>query len=109
VLQALGAAALILAVIYFWFPQFAFGKAVFPAAAIVVALLVTGWRVAFSWFSKRVGPHERLLVVGTSITGQSLVGELSEREELGVTIIGFVDVESAPDARSPSRRSTSTS
>jgi sugar transferase (PEP-CTERM system associated) len=102
VLQALGAAALILAVIYFWFPQFSFSTTVFPAAALVVALLVTGWRVAFSWFSKRVGPHELLLVVGTSITGQSLVGELSEREELGVKIIGFVDVETTPGGRSPS-------
>ena len=34
--------------------------------ALLVIALVIGWRLAFEWLSRRVGPRERLLLVGTS-------------------------------------------
>ena len=30
------------------------------------SLFVAGWRIAFEWLSSRMGPHERVLIVGTS-------------------------------------------
>lgn len=90
--QALGAAALILAAVYFWFPAMMIGRGVFMIAAALVTTLIIGWRVAFEWLSLQIGPRERLLLVGTSAAAVNLARELFERRhELGVEIVGFID------------------
>jgi sugar transferase (PEP-CTERM system associated) len=89
--RALGAASLILAGCYFWFPDWVIGRGVFIIAAALVITLVVSWRLAFKWLT-RVGPGERLLLVGTSPAAVHLARELYERrQELGVEIVGFVD------------------
>ena len=94
-LQALGAASMLLALLYFWFPALIIGRGVFLAASGLVIVLVVGWRVAFDWLSSHAAPSERLLIVGTNTAAVTLARELYERRlELGVEIVGFVD----PDA-----------
>jgi sugar transferase (PEP-CTERM system associated) len=95
-LQALGAASFILAAIYFWFPEQIVGRGVFLYAVIAVILLVSGWRLLFEWLGRQVVPTERLLLVGTSPAALTLARELFDRrQELGVTIVGFVDPDPA--------------
>ena len=90
--QALGAASLILAIAYFWFPQWVIGRGVFAISAGLVVSLVVAWRLAFSWLTRHVAPRERLLLVGTNPAAIELARELFDRrEELGVEIVGFVD------------------
>ena len=93
--QALGATALILSALYFWFPGLIIGRGVFAVAAVLVATLVVGWRVAFSWVVQHMAPRERLLLVGTSAAGVDLAKELHQRDDLGVEIVGFVHPDSA--------------
>ena len=94
VAQALGAAALLLAVIYYWFPTMVIGRGVFLIAAPLIVAGVVGWRVAFEWLSRQFGPRERLLLVGTNAPAVSLARELFERrQDLGVEIVGFVDAD----------------
>jgi sugar transferase (PEP-CTERM system associated) len=96
IIQALGAAALILAVLYYWFPGLVIGRGVFAIATVLVASVVIGWRSAFDWLSRHAGPRERLLLVGTNAPAVALARELFERRmELGVEIVGFVDVDEA--------------
>src|SRR5690242_1736910 len=64
-LRSLGATSLLLAVIYYWFPDLIIGRGVFLIAAAVVVSTVTGWRVVYEWTTKRMSPRERLLLVGT--------------------------------------------
>jgi sugar transferase (PEP-CTERM system associated) len=91
-LQALAPASFILAALYFWFPVLIIGRGVFLVAAILVFILVTGWRIAFDWTSGHLAPRERLLLVGTSPAAVTLAREMFERrQELGVEIVGFVD------------------
>jgi sugar transferase (PEP-CTERM system associated) len=90
--QALGATSLILAGVYFWFPDWIIGRGVFLIASVLVISLVVAWRVAFAWLTQHVGPRERLLLVGTSRAAIELARELFERrQELGVEIVGFID------------------
>jgi sugar transferase (PEP-CTERM system associated) len=90
--QALGAAAFILAAVYFWFPATMIGRGVFLISAIIIIALVAGWRALFDWLARRVGPVERLLLVGTSPASISLARELYDlRQSLGVEIVGFID------------------
>ncbi len=91
-IQALGAASLILAAVYYWFPALIIGRGVFMIAATIVIVIVAGWRLIFEWTSGRVGPRERLLIVGTNQAAVELARELFDRRhDLGVEIVGFVD------------------
>jgi sugar transferase (PEP-CTERM system associated) len=94
-IQALGAASLLLGVLYFLVPDLVIGRGVFIIAAALIALLVAGWRLVFDLFARRVGPRERLLLVGTNQAAVSLARELYERPELGVQIVGFIDPDPA--------------
>ena len=90
--QALAAASFILAAIYFWFPALVLGRGVFIIAAGFVVTLVVAWRLVFDWVGRRLGPRERLLLVGTNAAALALARELFERrQELGVSIVGFID------------------
>ena len=96
ILQALGAASFILALIYYWAPSLMLGRGVFLIAAVLVMSLITGWRVVFEWLTLQIGPRERLLLVGTGVAAIKLARELYERRhELGVEIVGFVDPDPA--------------
>jgi sugar transferase (PEP-CTERM system associated) len=92
ILQAPGASALLLAAIYMLVPALILGRGVFAVSALLVGLAVVGWRLAFAWCARRVGPRERLLLVGTNPAAVALARELHERrEDLGVQIVGFID------------------
>jgi sugar transferase (PEP-CTERM system associated) len=92
IIQALGSASFILAMIYFWVPTLIIGRGVFMLAALFIMLSVTGWRVLFEWASGRARPRERLLLVGTTAPAVALAREMYERRfEMGVEIVGFVD------------------
>jgi sugar transferase (PEP-CTERM system associated) len=92
--QSLGGASLVLAAVYFWFPDLIVGRGVFMLAAVIVITVLFGWRIVFEWGTRRVGPRERLLLVGTTEGAVRLARELFERHDLGVEIVGFID----PDA-----------
>jgi sugar transferase (PEP-CTERM system associated) len=92
VVQALGATSFLLAATYFWFPTLIIGRGVFLYAVFLVIAVVIGWRLVFDLVSSRVGPSERLLLVGTGAGAVDLAKELYERRrQLGVEIVGFVD------------------
>ena len=96
IINALGAASFLLAVLYFWVPSLIIGRGVFMIAAALVTAFVMGWRIAFAWVSRRVGPRERLLLVGTGDGAVALARELFDRRhELGVEIVGFIDPDHA--------------
>jgi len=99
-LRSLGATSLVLAALYFWLPSLIIGRGVFMIAATLVIVSVVGWRMSFQWFSRQMGPRERLLLVGTSPAALSLARELEERHNLGVEVVGFVDINPV-EARRP--------
>jgi sugar transferase (PEP-CTERM system associated) len=91
-IQSLGATSLILALLYFWFPDWIIGRGVFLVAAVLVATLVVVWRFTFAWLTLHSSPRQRLLLVGTEPAAIELARELHDRrQELGVEIVGFVD------------------
>jgi sugar transferase (PEP-CTERM system associated) len=93
--QALGAASLILSLIYYWLPEMVVGRGVFVLTALIIMSLAFGWRVVFEWTSRHVAPRARLLVVGTNEAAARLGRELHRRADLGVEIVGFIDPDPA--------------
>src|SRR5580765_5359545 len=90
-LQSLAATAGIFAVIYFWLPAVLIPRGLFVLAGVLVIAGVIGWRAPFEWVVRRVGPRERLLLIGTTDAGINLAHELLNRRVVGVEIVGFVD------------------
>src|SRR5690606_37854053 len=89
-MRALGAASVMLAILYYWLPDLIIGRGVFALATVLIIMLVAGWRIAFEWLSLRGEPAERLLIAGTGSAAVTLARELFERRsELGVEIVGF--------------------
>jgi len=89
--QSLAATGGILAVIYFWFPAVLLTRGAFVLAGVFVIAAVIGWRVVFEWVARRVGPRERLLLIGTTDAGVTLAHELLNKRLFGIEIVGFVD------------------
>ncbi len=90
--QALATASLILAAVYYWFPDAIIWRSVFLLAEALAFMGIVGWRLVWEWLSRRVGPRERLLLVGTNPVALTLAKEIYDhRHDLGVEIIGFVD------------------
>jgi sugar transferase (PEP-CTERM system associated) len=93
-LQALGAASLALGPLYYWVPELMIGRGVILMASVLSLLLLVAWRLSFVWLSMRLGPTERLLIVGTSSAAVELARELYERRSgLGVDLVGFIDAD----------------
>jgi sugar transferase (PEP-CTERM system associated) len=90
--QALGMTLLVLAVMYVWFPRLTLGSGVIAPGITFAAAGVIAWRITFTWLTRQVGPTERLLLVGLNASGAALARELRAREELGVEIVGYVEV-----------------
>jgi sugar transferase (PEP-CTERM system associated) len=93
-LQALGAASLALGPLYYWIPELVIGRGVVLIASVLIITLILVWRLTFVWLSTRLGPTERLLIVGTSGAAVELARELYERRNgLGVELVGFIDAD----------------
>jgi sugar transferase (PEP-CTERM system associated) len=95
-IRSLGAASVILALLYFWVPALRTGRGVIVIATFPIIALVAGVRFTFEWLSLRIRPAERLLIVGTNGAAVNLAKELwQRRHELGVELVGFVDTDPA--------------
>jgi sugar transferase (PEP-CTERM system associated) len=65
----------------------------FAALALLTAA-IAGWRVACDWLVQRIGPRERLLLIGASDGSGSLARELFNRRlQFGIEIVGVIDPE----------------
>jgi sugar transferase (PEP-CTERM system associated) len=71
------------------------------AGLALITAAIMGWRVACEWLVQRVGPRERLLLIGASDGSGTLARELFNRRlQLGIEIVGVVD----PDGRRVGQR-----
>lgn len=100
-LQALGIASLVLALIYWLLPQLRLSTGMVGYSVIALVALLLCWRRAvdalLSW-SQRVYPSgERLLLVGAGPSALELARELSARPQLGLRVIGALR-QGGPDA-----------
>src|SRR6187549_3898166 len=64
-LQAVGAASIILAALYFTVPALMLGHGIYVSAVLVILVGIFGWRLLFNRLSASATMHERILVVGT--------------------------------------------
>jgi lipopolysaccharide/colanic/teichoic acid biosynthesis glycosyltransferase len=89
-LQALGAACLILVVVYYVDPELSLGRGVALIAAPIIITFVFSWRLLLDagllFFRRR----QRVLIMGSGSAGRALAQEVVNRPELHIEIVGFL-------------------
>ena len=92
VIEVMATASLILAALFVWFPSLAIGRGIFFLVLLCLPLTALSWRIAGSWYQRRAGVRQRLLIEGCSAETVRLARELHyRRHDLDIQIVGFVD------------------
>jgi sugar transferase (PEP-CTERM system associated) len=90
-LQAAGAAAIVLAAICLALPSAILDPGVFLTALGVFVLAVLTWRLAFNRLSRDPHLKERVLIVGTGHTARMLARQIGRQQNFAYRLVGFVD------------------
>jgi sugar transferase (PEP-CTERM system associated) len=90
-LQAVGAASIVLAALYFTMPWLMIGNGIFVSALFVFLVGILGWRLLFNQLTGSLKLQERILVVGTGETARKVVRQILDQREFAYRVIGFID------------------
>src|SRR5271154_5430160 len=90
-MQALGTACLALAGIYFIAPGTSLGRGIALTAAPLMFILLLSWRLSANATNLLARGDERVLVLGTSDGGISLVKHILGHPEYNMKVVGFLD------------------
>lgn len=87
--QSLGAASLLLAVLYFVMPSLLVGRGVFFISMALTGALVALTRPAIDRAWSVAGARQRILIVGTGELARDLAREIHRRSDLGIELVGL--------------------
>jgi sugar transferase (PEP-CTERM system associated) len=85
-LQALGFAAIFLALIYIIFPRTIIGTGTFIVSICFVVLLIVSWRLSYKIILNRGMFNQNILLLGSSDLVRKIKMEISERKDCGYTL-----------------------
>jgi sugar transferase (PEP-CTERM system associated) len=90
-LQAAGAAAIVLAVACFVVPSLILDPGTFVTALGVFVIAVLTWRLAFNYLAHDPHLEERVLIIGTGYTARMLAQQIGGQQDFAYRLVGFVD------------------
>ena len=88
--QSLGAASLLLGLLYFLFPNLLLSRGVFVIGLILVTILVVLSRRFLEGAWQLGSPIQRVVILGTGALALELAREVTLRQDLGMKLEGFV-------------------
>src|SRR5438270_870044 len=98
VMQALGAAALILAALFYFVPDTRLGAGIVETSLLGIVLVILLWRIFIEWLNRAYGAGERILLIGSGASVYALTRELRNRPDLPISVIGSVSESEAGSA-----------
>ena len=90
-LQAAGAAAIVLAVASFTLPSLILDPSTFVTALGVFVVAVLTWRLLFNYLAHDPHLEERVLIIGTGHSARTLAQEMDRQQDFAYRLVGFVD------------------
>jgi len=90
-LQAAGAASIVLAALYFTVPALMIGDGIFVSALFVFLVGILGWRLLFNRLTGSLRMQERILVVGTGETARKVARQILAQRDFAYSVVGFID------------------
>jgi sugar transferase (PEP-CTERM system associated) len=88
--QVLGTACLVLAVLYYVYPPLELGRGIFLMGTVFVAVLLFLWRRLFLVVNSVSRFADRVLILGDGLLAEPLSKEISQRPELALNVIGHL-------------------
>jgi len=99
-LQAAGAAAIVLAVLGFAAPSLILDPATFVTALGVFVVAVISWRLTFNHLARDPHLEERILILGTGQTARMLARQMGTQQDFAYRLVGFVrEADDVPTVR----------
>jgi sugar transferase (PEP-CTERM system associated) len=90
-LQAVGTASILIALLYLALPSLVVADGVFLSAAAVFMFGILAWRLVFNQIASLQPLGERILIVGTDATAQTLARQVLAQRDFAYDIVGFID------------------
>ncbi len=90
-LQAAGAASIVLAALYFLVPSMMIGNGIFVSSLFVFLVAILGWRLAFNRVIGSLKLEERVLFVGTGEAAKKVARQILDQHDFAYRIVGFID------------------
>ncbi len=90
--QVLGTVCIVLALVYFVYPPVQVGRGPFVLWIGLGGGGLLAWRRLFAVVNRAAGWKERVALLGEGLLARELVRELQRRPELGLNLVGCVDV-----------------
>lgn len=84
--QALGAASIILAAVYYIFPEAMIGKGVFILSIIFIILLIVSWRFCYMLVLKHKILNQKIILLGSGELAQNITSEINNSIDCGYTV-----------------------
>ena len=88
--QVLGTACLVLAILYYVYPPLELGRGIFLIGTAFVAVLLFLWRRLFLVINSASRFADRVLILGDGLLAEPLSREISQRPELALNVIGHI-------------------
>jgi sugar transferase (PEP-CTERM system associated) len=92
--QVLGTACLVLAVLYYVYPPLELGRGIFLIGTVIVAVVLFLWRRLFLVINSVSRFADRVLILGDGLLAEPLSREISQRPELALNVIGHISEQS---------------
>jgi sugar transferase (PEP-CTERM system associated) len=95
-LQAAGAASILVALLYLLIPSIAIGNGIFVSSLVIFLIAIIAWRLVFNRLAYASQLEERVLIVGAGPTARMVAREIQSQHDFGYRVIGFIDDVPAP-------------
>ncbi len=89
-MQALGVASIVLAVIFYVYPLLMIGRGASLVSACLIIVLIVSWRLFYRSVLMLQGMEERILIVGTNPFAIALAEEITAQSTLGYRVVGYI-------------------
>ena len=89
-LQALGVSSIILATLYYLFPQLIIGRGIFFISLGFMLVVIILWRVLYNYLVRKKQMDQKTLIIGTGELAKKIAITILERMDTGFTVIGFI-------------------
>jgi sugar transferase (PEP-CTERM system associated) len=90
-LQAAGAASILVALLYLLIPSIAIGNGIFVSSLVIFLIAIIAWRLLFNRLAYSSQLEERVLIVGTGASARLVARQIQSQHDFGYRVVGFVD------------------
>jgi sugar transferase (PEP-CTERM system associated) len=96
-LQALGASAILLAVVYFFFPALIIREGIFIISIIFIIILIVSWRIGYTQILSIGMFNQKIIILGSSDIAIEIAKEIQDKKDSGYEISSVISKNHWPD------------